>query len=366
MGTQDLGFRSAGRSAYVALCAGMLALAACDDSNSDATTQNVQSDEVADLEGQGKYCSATAVAMFGACGNATADDHATARAVCLNVSDDAERTQCREDADTAAEEDASLCTEQRDGRLASCQKLGEERYDPDFDPASFDSDFAAITNPNPFFPLGIGNRWEYRSATETDTVEVTSDTKLIEGVTCIVSRDVVERDGIAAEQTNDWFAQAKDGSVWYCGEEVKEFEAFPGDAPPVPELVSIDGSFKVGRNGDKPGIIFQGAPVPGMTYREEFSLGNAEDIAEVVTVTYAFGNDPDLDQLVPQGLADLFCSAGDCIVTENVSLLEPGVTERKFYARGVGLILEVDTDAQEVSQLVNCNFDPRCASIPAP
>ena len=33
------------------------------------------------------------------------------------------------------------------------------------------------------------------------------------------------------EGTNDWFAQAKDGTVWYCGEETAEFETFDGRPP---------------------------------------------------------------------------------------------------------------------------------------
>jgi len=32
------------------------------------------------------------------------------------------------------------------------------------------------------------------------------------------------------------------------------------DRPRKPELVSIDGSFKAGREGDKPGIIFSAVP----------------------------------------------------------------------------------------------------------
>ena len=59
-----------------------------------------------------------------------------------------------------------------------------------------------------------------------------------------------------------------------------------------------------------------------------------------------------------------FCS-GDCVLTNNFSLLEPGVFGRKYYARGIGVFLEVENTG-EVSQLVGCNFDPRCDNLSTP
>ncbi len=54
--------------------------------------------------------------------------------------------------------------------------------------------------------------WEYAApaANETNTVEVLASTKLIEGVTCIVSRDLVKLNGEAKEFTDDWLAQANE------------------------------------------------------------------------------------------------------------------------------------------------------------
>ena len=63
-------------------------------------------------------------------------------------------------------------------------------------------------------------------------------------------------------------------------------------------------------------------------------------------------------------LARRFC-AGNCVVTKNYSLLKPGLFARKYYARGVGTILEVENTG-EVVQLVSCNFDGRCANPPTP
>jgi hypothetical protein len=251
-------------------------------------------------------------------------------------------------------------------RLNACKSLGEDRYDPEINPALYDGDFAHLTNPNPYFPLGIGDRWEYRGGNEVNVVEVLNQTKLIVGVRCIVVRDRVFKDGDLVEDTDDWFAQAKNGNVWYFGEEVKNLESFDGDNPRRPELVDISGSFKFGREGDKGGLFFLISPKRGDVYLEEFSLGNAEDVTEILSTTYAFGKNPELDRLVPQQLAARFCSSGDCVVTKNFSLLEPGIFARKYYARGIGFFLEVKIDTGEVVQLVDCNFDPRCAKLPAP
>lgn len=315
---------------------------------------------------RGDFCSQTANLLFHACRTEAQDDFFKAQAICLNVSDKAERAQCLADATTARNEGRQLCGEQRTGRLDTCKSLGENRYDPDFDPALFDNDFANLTNPNPYFPLGIGNRREYAGGTESIIIEVLNETKLIAGVTCIVVRDVVTNDGDLIEDTDDWFAQAKNGDVHYCGEEVKDFESFDGDEPRLPELVSIDGSFKVGRDGDKPGIIIPRFPTVGKVYRQEFSVGNAEDVVEILSTTYKFGNNPELDQFVPQQLAALLCSASDCVITKDYTPIEPDVFERKYYARGIGLFLEVKPDTGEAVQLVNCNFDARCTSLPPP
>src|SRR5262249_52336818 len=160
-------------------------------------------------------------------------------------------------------------------------------------------------------------------------------------VRCIVVRDEVSEKGVIVEGTNDWFAQAKDGNVWYCGEETATFETFNGDRPVAPELVSNEGSFKAGREEDKPGVIFLANPRVGQYYVEESSRGNAEDASQILSTTYSFGKNPTLDELVPASLARLLC-ANDCVVTRNFSMLEPGVVERKYYAPGIGVFLEVD------------------------
>jgi hypothetical protein len=312
-------------------------------------------------------CPATAAAMFEACEFDVKDDAATADAICINVVDPEEQAECFDDARAEEGEAGRECRDQREARLELCGALGPAPYDPGFDPADFDTDFGNPTQANPWFPLGIGNSWEYVGGDETITVEVLDETKQIEGITCIVVNDVVAEDGEVIEDTDDWYGLRTDGTVGYFGEIALNFETFDGDVPDDPELVDIEGSFKAGREGAKAGTRFPGAPAVGQVYREEWAVGDAEDAAEIVSTTYGWGGGAgEFDAFVPQALAELLCD-GDCVVTRNFSPLEPDVLELKYYTPGIGTFLEVEPESGDVVRLVNCSVDadPRCAAVAA-
>jgi len=309
------------------------------------------------------YCTQTAVAQAAGCAHEVEDDFAVGAAICLNLGDEDERDECYDDAWEARSDGADECDEVRAARLDLCARIGEARYEPDWDPAGFDDDFSSLTHPNPYFPLGIGNVSVFESGDETTRIEVLDKTKQIDGVTCIVVNDVVSEDGVPIEDTDDWFAQRKDGTVDYCGESVRDYELFEGDQPQEAELVEIDGSFKAGRDGDKPGMLFPGAPVVGSVYRQEWSASNAEDAAEVLSTTYQYPSDSPLDEGVPPALAEHLCGDTPCVVTAEFSPLDPGVLERKFFAAGVGKFLEVKVGGGEVTQLVECNFHELCEGL---
>ncbi len=282
---------------------------------------------------QPTFCTDTANTMRRACRADVEDDFQVAMAQCINVSDTEERQQCRADARAERDETREVCDEQLTARLDVCALVGEERYDPDFDPANFvdPNEIGSTVTPNPFFPLIPGTRWVYEGGDETITVVVTEKTKLIEGVRCRVVNDVVEEDGEVIEDTDDWYAQDLTGNVWYCGELARDFEFFDGDDPEEAELVDIEGSFKAGRDGAKPGILILATPEVGSVYRQEVALGDAEDVAQVLSLTGT--------ESVPAASCN-----NDCLVTRDFTPLEPGVNENKYYVRGIGLILEVDDE----------------------
>jgi hypothetical protein len=123
----------------------------------------------------------------------------------------------------------------------------------------------------------------------------------------------------ALEDTFDWFAQDTEGNVWYLGEESKEYEGG--------EVVSTAGSWEAGVDGALPGVIMWAHPEVGDRYRQEYYPGEAEDMAEVVR--------SGASESVSQGAYD------DLVVIAEWNPLDPGVTEEKYYAAGVGVILEV-------------------------
>ena len=73
-------------------------------------------------------------------------------------------------------------------------------YDPHIDPAHFVSGID-----NRYFPLVPGTVFDYAvlETNETVKVTVTSETKIIIGVTCTVVHDVASSDAQVAEDTHD-------------------------------------------------------------------------------------------------------------------------------------------------------------------
>lgn len=176
---------------------------------------------------------------------------------------------------------------------------------------------------NPYLPLVPGSVWKYRTTSsdgnETNIVTVTDQTREVAGVTATVVHDVArDARGKIIEDTWDWYAQDAAGNVWYFGEDTAEYENG--------EVSSRNGSWEAGVDGAQPGIIMPAEPAVGLAYRQEFYAGQAEDQAEVVEL----GATAD----TPAG------SYRDVLVTEDWTPLEPDIAERKFYAPGVGLVME--------------------------
>jgi hypothetical protein len=249
------------------------------------------------------------------------DDYWLARGICTNIA----AAGCADTAGEDQDDTLAECDDQYAARLDVCEEVGQGRYEPAIDPAHFTADVT-----NPYFPLTPGKVFRYESNAgghlEVDEVHVTHDVKVIAGVPCRVVHDVATRDGEVIEDTLDWYSQDSQGNVWYFGEESRQYE----DG----ELIDIQGSWKAGRNQAQPGIIMEAHPQAGDAYRQEFALEEAEDLGRVVMLNASV--------TVPYG------SFNPCLVTEDFSSLEPGVIEHKYYASGVGTVLEIDADGGRV------------------
>jgi hypothetical protein len=190
-------------------------------------------------------------------------------------------------------------------------------YAPTIDPANFGTKID-----NAYLPFKPGTKIHFvgvRGKTrQTDTEVVTHRTRMILGVKATAVRDTVSEHGHAVERTDDWYAQDKQGNVWYMGED--SFELQHG------HFVRASDSWQAGVKGGKPGIIMPAHPKPADAYRQEYyPPGKALDEARVLRLTGRL--------TVPYG------SFKHVLVTSEYSPAEPQ-TEHKFYARGVGEIAE--------------------------
>lgn len=196
-------------------------------------------------------------------------------------------------------------------------------YAPELDPADFVDGVD-----NPYMPLLPGTTWHYEGLDdgekEVDDVVVTDERKEILGISAVVVRDTVsDADGNLIEDTYDWYAQDREGNVWYLGEASSDYE----DG----EVVSTDGSWEAGVDGAYAGIVMPADPTVGHAYRQEYYPGEAEDLGEVIEV----GAGP---QTVPAGTYE------DLVVTRDWNPLDPEVVEEKTYAPGVGVIHETKVE----------------------
>jgi hypothetical protein len=179
---------------------------------------------------------------------------------------------------------------------------------------------------NPWFPLDPGTTTVLRGSDGgerfRERVRVTGRTRVIEGVSTRVVRDVLRRaDGSLAEATSDWYAADDLGNVWYFGERTATYDRHG-------HVRSREGSWQAGVDGAMAGLIMPADPKATDAYRQEFWAGHAEDQAWIVGFKASV--------TVP---ARRFHHA---LRTFEWSRLEPGVVSTKLYARGVGVIRERD------------------------
>jgi hypothetical protein len=204
------------------------------------------------------------------------------------------------------------------------------RYDPHLDPADF-----VTTVDNPYMALAPGARWDYDGTADGEAehtvVVVTDQHRDIAGISATVVRDTVTVAGEVTEDTYDWYAQDRDGNVWYLGEDTKEYENG--------EVSSTKGSWETGVDGALPGIVMHAHPTVGQAYRQEFYPGQAEDLAEIT----------ELDATKSIGMGDY----DHVLVIKEWNPLDPDVVEQKYYAPDIGMIAEdTITGGNDTSELV--------------
>lgn len=207
--------------------------------------------------------------------------------------------------------------------------------DAAIDPADFQA-----TVDNTFFPLSsLGPRVFEGQETDPDTGEVIAlrveetvlpETDVVAGVEVTVVEVKDYENGELVELTLDYYAQRNDGTVYYMGERVDEFQ----DG----EFVGHEGQWLAGEGDNLPGIFMPASPANGDEFEQERAPGLAEDRSKVIAV----------DQSVTTPAGEFT----GCIRTEDYDPIGD-VTEFKYYCPDVGLVAEESEDGQTLIELIS-------------
>jgi hypothetical protein len=137
-----------------------------------------------------------------------------------------------------------------------------------------------------------------------------------QSVEALAVEDREFEDGKIAETAMDYFAQSDDGTVYYLGEDVDEYK----DG----KVVSHEGSWMLGRDTQKPGVILPGQAKMGAKFKSEDVSKEIHEDDDVVSMNEKVQ--------APAGHYD------KCIKVREK--LADGAIEYKFYAAGVGVVRE--------------------------
>ena len=199
---------------------------------------------------------------------------------------------------------------------------------PRFDPAAFEPG-AAITNP--YFPLASGYVREYRGTGEDKDGNPQDESNIlvfvgagpvIAGLQTVMVLDNSWAGKLHVEEAKDYYAQDRDGNVWYMGEDVVNFKY-----DDTGKLTGTDGhgTWRAGVNDARPGYAMPANPQPGFAYVQEQSpKDEAMDVGEIMA----------LDGTLTGPTGD----HAEVLSVFETSLIDPDLREVKYYAKGVGMI----------------------------
>jgi hypothetical protein len=173
---------------------------------------------------------------------------------------------------------------------------------------------------NPWFPLTPGTSLTYQGTKDgkkaVERFTVTSATKIIDGVTCVVVEDRISLGGVAAEKLLGYYAQDRAGTVWYFGEDTQELDANG-------QVVSTEGSWRAGVDKAPPALFMEASPTVGHSFAHDYTKNDFANLSLTDKVTVPYG------------------SFIDVLVTKEWSPLEPDIETHKYYVRGVGAVRDV-------------------------
>lgn len=175
---------------------------------------------------------------------------------------------------------------------------------------------------NPYFPLPVGHQLVLEGQQSgTDVlvrITVLDEVETVAGVDTRVVEEYEAIDGRVVEISRNYFAQARDGTVCYFGEEVDIFDD-------EGNVTSHSGAWRADGERFLPGIFMPADPKVEQAFQQEV----APEIAEDQSMVVALGEAAE----VPAGRFE-----------DTVELLDrnplDGSEDTKVYARGIGLIVD--------------------------
>lgn len=203
----------------------------------------------------------------------------------------------------------------------SCEQPGGGFQDTfDLEACDFSS-----TGSNNYFFLEPGYQLVLEGQDEGATVQlvltVLDETKVVDGVETRVVEERETEDGELIEISKNYFAICEPADdIFYFGEDVDFYE----DGA----VTGHEGAWLAGVADARPGIIIPSDPEVGFKYYQEIAPAVAEDRAEIIS----------LDEVVitPAGTFD------NVLKVEETTPIEPGATEFKYHAPGIGLIQDAE------------------------
>jgi hypothetical protein len=205
--------------------------------------------------------------------------------------------------------------------LGACGGGDEDGGGEQPSPATLNPDDFQATVDNRFFPLEPGTALVYEGEEDGAAIRVEStvleETDTIAGIEVRIVEVKDFEDGELVESTRDYYAQHRDGTVYYMGERVDDYEGG--------EVAGHGGQWLAGEGDNQAGVFMPADPKVGDEFEQERAPGIAEDRSKVVAV----------DERVetPAG------SFSGCIKTEDLDPLSDH-KELKFYCPDVGLVRE--------------------------
>ena len=204
----------------------------------------------------------------------------------------------------------------------SLTAFGGQRQTSAINPADFQ-----VTIDNPLLPIStLGPAIFEGEETDPDTDEtittrvestVLPTTDTIAGVEVTVVNEKDFENGELVESTLDYFAQHRNGDVYYFGERVDIYEGG--------KIVGHQGQWLAGEGKNEPGVAMPAHPTVGQKFNQENAPGIAEDQLTVLSLTESV--------TVPAG------TFSGCLKVADFNPLDRA-TEHKWFCPGVGMVHE--------------------------